>query len=171
MEAPGLDRFEQHRLLVGAELADLVEEEHAAIGAAQKARAIGGGAGVGAFAVTKQRGHRLIAAQSGAVHLDELASHEPPALLDLENAARELRLAHAGRPGQEYRGVGVKRDAFDAFDQRVEPGVAGLNPALEEGHVALGLLCEAPRDGVVAAQFEIDDRVPGLFGVTRRPRL
>ena len=34
-----LDRAKEHRLFVGAELADLVEKEHAAVGRAQQARA------------------------------------------------------------------------------------------------------------------------------------
>ena len=39
-EAPLLDRAQDHRLLVEAKLADLVEEQHAAVGAAQQAGAV-----------------------------------------------------------------------------------------------------------------------------------
>ena len=54
-EALLLERAQQHRLLVEAELADLVEEQHAAVGAEQQARPVADRAGEGALDVAEQR--------------------------------------------------------------------------------------------------------------------
>ena len=67
-----LDRAQQHGLLVQAQLADLVEEQHAAVGRAQQARRGPASAPVKApLHVAEQRRHRGVAAQRRAVHLDE----------------------------------------------------------------------------------------------------
>ena len=68
-----LERAQQHRLLVEPELADLVEEEQAAVGAAQQARPVAHRAGERALHVAEERRHRRVAAERGAVHLDEAA--------------------------------------------------------------------------------------------------
>ena len=68
-----LEGAEEHGLLVEAELADLVEEEHPAVGRAGGPAALLGRAGEGSGDVTEERRHGLVAADRGAVDLDELA--------------------------------------------------------------------------------------------------
>src|SRR5262249_10790852 len=58
-----LDRAQEHRLLVQAKLADLVEQEHPSVGRAQQARPALHGAGERALDVAEERGHRGIAAE------------------------------------------------------------------------------------------------------------
>ena len=73
-EALLLDRAQQHRLLVEAELADLVEEQHAAVGRRAAGPARSATAPVNApFTWPNSARHRAVAAQRGAVDLDERA--------------------------------------------------------------------------------------------------
>ncbi len=88
-EALGLQRAEEHRLLLHAELAHLVEEEHAAVGLAQEALTCADGAGERAALVAEEGGHRAIAANGGAVHVDEGASDLPALALELVDPPRQ----------------------------------------------------------------------------------
>ncbi len=61
-------------------------------------------AGEGALHVAEQGAHRAVAAERGAVHLDELAADLPARLLELEDAPRELGLPCARR-AHEQQGI------------------------------------------------------------------
>ena len=98
-----LERAQQHRLLVEAELADLVEEEHAAVGALEHAGSLAHRPGEGAAGVAEHGRHRRVAAQGGAVELDEAAGDLVSGLLELEDLAGQAGLAGAGRTGQQDR--------------------------------------------------------------------
>ncbi len=64
---------------------------------------IGRGAGERAFHVAEQGRHGLIAAERGAVDLDERAGDLLPLPLQFVDPPGELRLAGAGRAGQQQR--------------------------------------------------------------------
>ena len=71
-EAFFLQGAEEHGLFVGAEFADFVEEENAAVRRSQEAGA-GPIAPVKALMrVAKERAHRTVAANGGAIDLDEI---------------------------------------------------------------------------------------------------
>ncbi len=129
-----LDRLEQHRLLVGAEFADFVEEQQAAVGRAQQAGARRLRAGECSLHMAEQCGHRRIAAQRRAVHLDEAPTDLVPAVLELVDAPREKRLARAGGADQQHRCLRAHRHLLDTLDQVVEARVARCDTRLEEGH-------------------------------------
>ncbi len=152
------------------ELADLVEEQHAAIGQAQEAGAIVRGPGVRTLDVTEQRRHRSVAAQGGAVDLDEHARHLAPGLAQLEDLARELRLARARGAGEQDRRARADGHALDLLDQGVEAGVAGVDARLEEGQALLVLLAEARGQAVVAREVEVDDAVAAGLAAAARAR-
>ena len=103
-EALLLERAQQHGLLVEAEFADLVQEQQAVVGGPQQAGTVAQRAGERALHVAEERRHRRVAAEGGAVHLDERApSPEASRLLQLVDPPREPRLARAGRPRQKDR--------------------------------------------------------------------
>ncbi len=82
-----------HRLLVEAQFADLVEKQHALVGGAQQPRTVGNGTGKSTLAVAEQRRHRATTLQCRAIHFDERAGDlmlEPFAFID---AARQQALA------------------------------------------------------------------------------
>ncbi|MCG3130867.1 MAG: hypothetical protein FLDDKLPJ_01641 [Phycisphaerae bacterium] len=169
-----LDRRKQHGLLLHAQFADFVEKQHAAVRLAQMPRPVARRPGERPALVSEERGHRPVAADRRAVHLDELARDLAPQLLQFVDSPRELRLARAGGPGQEDRRLRVNRDVLDLVDHAVERGVARLDPGFEKrGGLAL-LHGEALGDAVVARQVEVDDRVaPDFAGsaAARRRRL
>ena len=72
-EALFFNSLEQHGLFVQAQFADLVQEQHALVGGAQQAGPVSGRAGEGAFLVAEQGRGGAVAAQRGAIDLDELA--------------------------------------------------------------------------------------------------
>ena len=112
-----LDRAQQHRLLVEAQLADLVEEEHAAVRLAQQAGAIVHRAGEGAA----RRGRRARDIAPSPRSVAQFTSTNSPstcrrALLELVDPPRQLRLAGAGRPREQERRARRDRDALDLLD-------------------------------------------------------
>jgi hypothetical protein len=81
--------MQQHRLLIGAEFADLIEEEQTAIGCTEQPGAVALRAGEGAPHMAEERACRSVAAERGAVHFDESAGELMPLLLQLEDTARQ----------------------------------------------------------------------------------
>ena len=158
-EAPLLDRAQEHRLLVRAELADLVEEEQPAVRGLQEPRPVRSRARVGTLAMAEERARRLVAAQRGAVHVDERALELALGLLEIVDAPRELRLARAGRPGEQDRVARAHGDALHRLDERVERRIARLDAALERRDVVPPLRREPPRERVVARKLQVDHAV------------
>ena len=74
-EASFLDGLEQHRLLVQPQFADLVQKQHALMGAAQQTGPLACCTGEGTALVAEQRAAGGVAAQGGAVDLDEASRH------------------------------------------------------------------------------------------------
>ena len=102
--------------------------------------------------MAKQRRRRAIAAQRCAVDFDELALDLVAGLLQLEHASRQVRLASAGRAGQQNRSLRAHRHALYLFDQGVETLVARRDAALEKVlRFHLGLV-ETLRQNVVARE-------------------
>ena len=71
IEAFFLNGLQQHRLFICSQFANLIQEKHPAVSAAQQASPFFPCAGKSAFDMAKQRRHCGITAQGGAVHLDE----------------------------------------------------------------------------------------------------
>ena len=109
--------------------------------------------------MAEERARRLVAAQRGAVHVDERALELPLGPLEVVDAPRELRLARAGRPGEQDRVARAHGDALHGLDERVERGVARLDAALERRDVVALLRREPPRERVVARQLQVDHAV------------
>ena len=116
--------MEEHRLFVDAQLANLIKQQHPAIGGPEQTGAGLDGAGEGAFHMAKQGGHRPVAADRSAIDLDKQAGHLAASFFKLINAAGQERLARAGRPHQEQRGF-----AFDAMATRSICSMSWLNSA------------------------------------------
>jgi len=154
-----LDRAEQHRLLVEAELADLVEEEHAVIGALQMPAAVLGRSGERALDVAEQGGHRRVAANRRAVHIDELTRDLAACPLQLVDAPGEPRLAGPSRAGEKDRIVGGDRDPLDLLDHPVERGVFRVDARFQNRQTFALFLAEPLLDPVVLGQVEIDDAI------------
>ena len=112
-----LERPQQHGLLVEPELADLVEEQHAAVGAAQQAGPIAQRAGERAAHVAEQRRHRGVAADGGAVHLDERPAHEAARLLQVVDAPRQRDLPAPVGPSSSMGAARARGDAIERVDQ------------------------------------------------------
>ena len=67
---------------------DLVEEQDAPVGRAEETGPGSRGTGEGTARMAKQRRHRLIAAEGGAVHLDEIPPHLLAAALEIVDPPR-----------------------------------------------------------------------------------
>ncbi len=157
-----LEGPQQHRLLVEAELPDLVEEQDPAVGGGEQAAALADRAGERAAGVPEQRRHGAVAPDGGAVHLDERARHHPPLALQGVDPAGELGLPGPGRAGEEHRRLGGEDHPLQAVDHLVERRVPGVDAALEEPHRLLATGGEPPGDAVVAREIEVDDLQPRL---------
>src|SRR5262249_26342892 len=107
----------------------------------------------------EQRRHGRVAAQRGAVDLDEIARYLAASLLELEDAARELRFAGAGRAHQQQRILRADGDLLDALDQPIERRVARVDARFQERQAFPLLFLEARRDAVVAREIQVDDGV------------
>ena len=81
------------------------------------------GAGEGAFDVAEEGGHGGIAADGGAVDLDERPGDLAAGFLEFIDAAGQERLARAGRTHEQRGRLGGDGDAFDLLDEGVEFGV------------------------------------------------
>src|SRR5690606_14300454 len=110
-----LERAEHLRLSREAHVADLVEEEGAAVGLLELPDALLRGAGERALLVAEELALDELGRDRGAVDLDERAAGALGAVVD--PAGDEL-LAGAGLAGDEHAGLG-RRDALDG----------GLDPA------------------------------------------
>src|SRR5262249_55639907 len=98
-----LQDSEQLHLGFRGQLADLVEEDGAAVGQLEAPLAPGDGAAEGALLVAEQFALDQAGGESGTVHLDKrLVS---PLARGVDGAGDQL-LAGAGLAGHEYRGVG-----------------------------------------------------------------
>ena len=106
----GLEEAQQLGLQVGADLADLVEEERAAFVGADDAEEAVDGAGEGAAAVAEEMAVERLARDGGA---DETANGFLARCERVVDLAREDFLAGAGLAGDEHRQIGW-RDAASA---------------------------------------------------------
>ena len=70
-----------------------------------------------------------------------------------------MRLAGAGRPGQQDRCLRAHRHLLDFRDQPVEAGIAGGDAVLQVDLCLLAGVIEALRQLVIARQVQIDQRV------------
>ena len=78
---------------------------------------VSGRAGEGAFLVAEQGRGGAVAAQRGAIDLDELALDLMAGFLQFVHAPSQMRLARAGRAGQQDGRLRAHRHSFDLFDQ------------------------------------------------------
>src|SRR5262249_34915767 len=85
-----LERTQEHRLLIHTELADLVEEEHAAIGRSQQSRPSGARSGEPPRSMPEEAGNRATPADRRTFHFYKWPIALSPELLQLENASRRL---------------------------------------------------------------------------------
>ena len=108
--------------------------------------------------MAEKRTHRLISAQGRAVDVHkaplELAVH----LLEFIDPPGQLRLAGAGRPGQQDRLGRTDRHTLDGFDQAVEPGIPRGDAGFQEIQIIVPFDGKALRQQVIAGEVEIDDR-------------
>ena len=170
-EAAVLDGAQQHGLFIGAELTDLIEEEHAAVGRFEQTGAIGGGAGEGALAVAEQGRHGLIAPQCGAVEFHQRAADQVAGLAQFVDAAGELALAGAGGAEQQDGLAGGFGDQFDLLEQAAHAPVGGADARGQAGEGLLVAAFQPAGEAVVGAEVEIDHAErAGLVGaaVVRR---
>ena len=96
------DGAQKHGLLVGPQLADLVEKEHPAVGRAQESGPVALRPGESPLDVTEERRHGGVAAQSRAVDSYEWARNLSPCTFELVDALGQLRLAGPGRPHEQH---------------------------------------------------------------------
>ena len=116
-----LEEPEQLDLHALVELADLVEEERAAVGDLEQPLAVGVGAGEGPFAVAEELALDEVLGQGAAVDRDEGVAGA--AALVVEVAGDQL-LAGAGLAQDHHAGIG-RRDRVDqAADRLHRRGVA-----------------------------------------------
>ncbi len=161
-----LDCLEEHRLGLHRQLADLVEEDDAAVGLLEEADVVGAGTGERAFLVSEKGGLREVAAERRAVDGHEVALDLAGLLLEQVDLLGELALARAGGTGEQDGVGGAYGHAFDRLDEPVEVGVARGDALLEEGEVLLALGLEALGEHVVAREIEVD-HVDHALGVVR----
>jgi hypothetical protein len=164
-----LDRAQQHGLLVGSELRDLVEEQQPPVGPAQQARTVGHRPGERALHMPEQGRHRLVSAERRAVDLHHRPREQPALPLQLVDPTREPGLAGAGRSAEQQRGLGAEGDPLDLVDQLVECWVTRVDARFQEGR-GLRLDGRVPAgDRRVAVELEVDDRpMADLLASARR---
>ena len=169
-EAPSgrllLDRLEEHGLRLHRKLADLVEEDDAAVGLLEIAVVVGHGAGEGALLVAEERRLGRLAGKGRAVDVDEGALDLARLALEQVDLLCKLALSGACRAGEEYRVGGADGDPLDGFDEAVEGLVLRVDALLEEGEVVLPFDLEALGELVVAREVEVDDAADAA-GVAR----
>ena len=95
-----LERAQQLRLQVERQLANLVEEQRAALGALERARVLGVRAGEGAALVAEELALDQVGGHRAAVEDDERAARARAHVVD---RVREDVLAGAGLAGQRRR--------------------------------------------------------------------
>ncbi len=150
-----LQRPQQHRLLVLAQFADLVQKQQAAVGRAQQPRPVGKGAGKGAFDVTEQRRHGRVAAQRGAVHLDERRRRTAAVRVSARKSAAQAAICRRRSVRSIADGAfDWVATQLDLVDQPIEAFVARLDARLEKR----GALCAAPARTATPADRTSRDR-------------
>ncbi len=118
LELALLEDAEQLGLGLQGQLADLVEEERAAVGQLEAADAPGDGAGEGALLVAEQLALDEPGGEGGAVDLDQRPGGAPAVRVDRPG---DQLLAGAGLAGDEHRGVG-RRHPADLVEHRQQRG-------------------------------------------------
>lgn len=108
--------------------------------------------------MTEQCRHRAVAAQGGAVDLDETPVELVPAALEFIDAPGEERFAGTGRPHQQHGCPRTHGDPLDLLDGAVESGIARGDSRLEQSQAFLLFAAEPRGDAVVAGQVEVDQR-------------
>ncbi len=93
--------------------------------------------------MAEQRGHRRVAANRGAVDLNEGPGQPTMGLLEFVDPPGEEGLPGARRAEQQDRGSRTRRHPLQTVDQVVEPAVTRRNPRLQQGRLFDGLLSEA----------------------------
>ncbi len=116
-----LDGAQQLGLQAGVHLADLVEQQRAAVGRLELAEAAGDGAAERALLVAEQLALQQVLGNGGAVQGHERTSSAARAAVDV---AGEHLLAGAALPGDEHRGLGT-RHLLGAPQRGEHRGVAG----------------------------------------------
>ena len=149
LDHPLLQEAQQLDLQRQRDVADLVEEQRAAMG--ELDLALGGldRAGEGALLVAEQLGLEQVLGDRGAVDRDEAAAAAPARLVD---AAGEQLLAGAAGAEQHHRDVGIGDPLDGARDLR-HFGRGGDHRA-EHGAVVADLLLEPPVLGLDAVELE-----------------
>ena len=179
LEAAGVEHPQQLHLAAQRKVADLVEEQGAAIGRFEAPRARLGGAGEGAALGAEQLGLDQLAGQRAAVHRHERAARDGRVRM---HDGRDALLAAAVGPGDEHRHVGA-RDLAGQL-QRAQRGV-GLEHQVAEREArgerrlaVASLLAHAAHLGAGLGQLEqvLDGGqqlgvVPGLGEVVGRAGL
>src|SRR5262249_1106751 len=120
---------EQLDLRLRGQLADLVEEDRAAVGQLEAALAAGEGAAESALLVAEQLALDQAGGQGGAVDFDERVAPAPAWGTGGVDGAGDQLLARARLAGDEHRGVGGG-DAADLV-QHVQQGGAAADDLLE----------------------------------------
>ena len=143
LELPVLDHPQQLGLELERQLADLVEEEGAAVGDLEPPLAQGGRPGEGALLVAEELALDERGGQGGAVELDE--GPLPPGAQRVEGVGDEV-LAHAGLALEEHGRRG-RRHLLD-LGQHVAQRVGAAHHALE-ARLGLHLLAQV---GVVGLE-------------------
>ena len=124
-----LEHAQQLHLHVGRHVADLVEEQGAAIGLLELALVLGVGAGERALFVAEQLGFEQFARDRAAIDRDERLAGA--AALGVDGAGDDF-LAAAARAGQQHRGV-ARRDLADEAPEARHRGRIADNHAFKVG--------------------------------------
>ena len=120
--------------------------------------------------MAEERARRLVAAQRGAVDVDERPLEQAFRLPQLVDAPRELRLSRSRGPGEKDRVARTHRDALHRLDEGVERRIARLDAALERRDVVAPLRREPPRERVVARKLQVDHAVGSARALRARGR-
>src|SRR5690606_939720 len=131
-----LQGAQQDRLQAGVHLADLVEEQGAAVGGDEQAALGGVGAGEGAAHVAEQLALEQRADQRAAVDRDERLAGAAAAVVD---GAGDQLLAGAALAGDQHGGVGAG-DLADGGAQLLHGGRAADQVAAAQVVAQLGVL-------------------------------
>ena len=152
-EAPPLERPEQRRLERGRELADLVEEEGAAVSALERALVTAIGAGERALFVAKELARDERGRERAAVDDDERATRARALIVE---RARDQLLARAGLADEEHGRVGLG----GAADARHEPAHHRRAPA-QAGEVVVLVELDGDAASVADAELRVSDAQHG----------
>src|SRR6267378_8714514 len=85
-----LECTQEHGLFVYSEFSNFIEEQDTLISSSQNARTIAKSTGKSTLHMAKQCGHRRVAPQGRAVHVNELSRDRVTQLFQLKDAVREF---------------------------------------------------------------------------------